>query len=161
MKTKNVRKRRLLNLLTLWNQNSKEREGWKEIFEIIRSEGYTGSYSNIGTYLAKRNLKIEDSKEIRVKRKDLIKLLYKPVEEVEALSKELYEKIIKRYPVIESIINLVNEFKHLLESKNVEKLEEWIEKASNLKIRKIDKFVNGLKRDMQAVRNAIIYEYNN
>ncbi len=28
-------------------------------------------------------------------------------------------------------------------------------------IRKIDKFVNGLKRDIQAVRNAIIYEYNN
>ena len=49
----------------------------------------------------------------------------------------------------------------MLKSKNVEKLEEWIEKASNLKIRKIDKFVNGLKRDMQAVRNAIIYEYNN
>ena len=82
-------------------------------------------------------------------------------EDVEALSKKLYEKIIKRYPVIESIINLVNEFKHLLESKNVEKLEEWIEKASNLKIRKIDKFVNRLKRDIQAVRNAIIYEYNN
>jgi len=72
----------------------------------------------------------------------------------------LYEKIIQIYPVIESIISLVNEFKHLLESKNVEKLEEWIEKASNLKIRKIDKFVNGLKRDIQAVRNAIIYEYN-
>ncbi len=133
----------------------------KEIFEIIRGEGYTGSYSNIGIYLAKRNLKIEDPKEIRVKRKDLIKLLYKPVEEVEALSKELYEKIIQRYPVIESIINLVNEFKQMLKSKNVEKLEEWIEKANNLKIRKIDKFVNGLKRDMQAVRNAIIYEYNN
>jgi transposase len=25
----------------------------------------------------------------------------------------------------------------------------------------MDKFVNGLKRDMQAVGNAIIYEYNN
>ena len=48
-----------------------------------------------------------------------------------------------------------------MNSKNVEKVEEWIEKASNLKIRKIDKFVNGLKRDIQAVRNAIIYEYNN
>ncbi len=34
------------------------------------------------------------------------------------------------------------------------------EKANNLKIRKTDKFVNDLKRDMQAVRNAIIYEYN-
>jgi len=73
----------------------------------------------------------------------------------------LYEKIIQRYPVIENIINLVNEFKQMLKSKNVEKLEEWLEKANNLKIRKIDKFVNGLKRDMQAVRNAIIYEYNN
>ena len=91
----------------------------KEIFEIIRGEGYTGSYSNIGIYLAKRNLKVEDSKEIRIKRKDLIKLLYKPIEEVEAISKELYEKIIQRYPVIESIINLVNEFKHLLELKNL------------------------------------------
>ena len=49
----------------------------------------------------------------------------------------------------------------MLKSKNVEKVEEWIENASNLKIRKIDKFVNGLKRDMQVVRNAIIYEYNN
>jgi len=35
-----------------------------------------------------------------------------------------------------------------LESKNVDKIEEWIEKASNLKIRKIDKFVNELKKDM-------------
>ncbi len=97
--------------------------------------------------MAKRNLKIEDSKEIRVKRKDLIKLLYKPVEEVEALSKELYEKIIQRYPVIESIINLVNEFKQMLKSKSVEKVKELIGKANNRKIRKIDKFVNGLKRD--------------
>ena len=43
----------------------------------------------------------------------------------------------------------------MLKSKNVEKLEEWLEKANNLKIRKIDKFVNGLKRDMQAVRKAL------
>ncbi len=48
-----------------------------------------------------------------------------------------------------------------MNSKNVDKIDEWIEKADNLKIRKIDKFVSGLKRDMQAVRNAIIYEYNN
>jgi len=43
----------------------------------------------------------------------------------------------------------------------VVRVEGLIDKANNLKIRKIDKFVNGLKRDIQAVRNAIIYEYNN
>jgi transposase len=63
--------------------------------------------------------------------------------------------------VIESIINLLKEFKEMLKSKNIEKVEEWIEKANNLQIGKIDKFVNGLKSDIQAVRNAIIYEYNN
>lgn len=62
---------------------------------------------------------------------------------------------LQRYPVVESIINLVNEFKRMLESENVEKVEELREKASSLKIRTIDKFVNGLKRDMQAVRNTI------
>ena len=35
------------------------------------------------------------------------------------------------------------------------------EKTNNLKIRKIDKFVKELKRAMLAVRNAIIYEYDN
>jgi len=33
-------------------------------------------------------------------------------------------------------------------------------KDNNLKIKKIDKFVNGLKRDIQAVRSTITYEYN-
>ena len=48
-----------------------------------------------------------------------------------------------------------------MRSRNVEKVEEWIEKANNLKLRKIDRFVNGLKRNIQTVRNVIIYEYNN
>jgi hypothetical protein len=37
----------------------------------------------------------------------------------------------RRYPLIEGIINLVNEFKKMLKSKNVEKVEEWIEKSKN------------------------------
>ena len=32
-------------------------------------------------------------------------LLYKPVEEVEAISKELYNKIIQRYPKIDKFVN--------------------------------------------------------
>jgi len=68
---------------------------------------------------------------------------------------------LQRYPAIENIINLLKEFKEMLKSKNIDKVEEWIEKANNLQIGKIDKFVNGLKSDIQAVRNAIIYEYNN
>jgi predicted ThiF/HesA family dinucleotide-utilizing enzyme len=38
---------------------------------------------------------------------------------------------INGYLLTESIINLVNEFKQILKSKNVEKLKEWIEKANN------------------------------
>lgn len=46
----------------------------------------------------------------------------------------------------------------MLKSKDVERVEEWIERANNLKIGNIGKFVNGIKRDIQAVRNVTIYE---
>ena len=38
-------------------------------------------------------------------RRKMFCLLYKPVEEVEAISKELYNKIIQRYPKIDKFVN--------------------------------------------------------
>jgi transposase len=38
---------------------------------------------------------------------------------------------------------------------------EWLNYASSLNISEINSFINGLKRDIEAVTNAILYEYNN
>jgi transposase len=48
-----------------------------------------------------------------------------------------------------------------MKTKNIGKLDNWIEKASNLNNTYINSFLNGIKRDMIAVRNAIMLDYNN
>ena len=52
-------------------------------------------------------------------------------------------------------------FRKLLKDKNVLGLTDWIEKAKKLEIREIDSFIHGIGRDLDAVKNAIRYEYNN
>lgn len=37
----------------------------------------------------------------------------------------------------------------------------WLEGAENLNIREIDRFVSGIKRDIEGVKNSIKLEYNN
>ncbi len=49
----------------------------------------------------------------------------------------------------------------MLTNKNIEAFDKWIERAKNLNIPEINSFINGVERDMEAVRNAIKYEYSN
>lgn len=49
----------------------------------------------------------------------------------------------------------------MLIKKNADSLQTWMNIAENLQIREINSFVNGLKQDITAVRNAINYEYSN
>ncbi|OOM73684.1 hypothetical protein CLPUN_44380 [Clostridium puniceum] len=57
--------------------------------------------------------------------------------------------------------DIVSDFRTLLKNKISEKLDNWLNRASNLNIREINSFINGIKRDINAVKNAIIYDYNN
>lgn len=39
--------------------------------------------------------------------------------------------------------------------------DSWMETAAELKIDELDRYINGLQNDLKAVKNAIIYPYNN
>ncbi|WP_274532404.1 MULTISPECIES: transposase [unclassified Clostridium] len=71
------------------------------------------------------------------------------------------EKVYVEYPKLKVIIDLVNEFRNILKYKQIHNLTEWINKVLKLKIRQFNSFANGLNRDIEAVKNAIIYDYNN
>jgi len=51
--------------------------------------------------------------------------------------------------------------KSMLTDKNIDALDKLMEGAKNLNIPEINSFINGIERDMEAVRNAIKYEYSN
>ena len=141
-----------------------------EIEKKIRVMGYNGSSSTVRHYITdwKRIKKFyyDNSKEDgirteRLERKNIFKLLYHPLETVKSISQEQFEKVCQEYPCFRKIHSTIWEFKDILAGKNVDVLDKWIEKAKKLDIPEIDSFIYGLKRDWDAVRNAIKYEYSN
>lgn len=86
------------------------------------------------------------------------KLIYLYCEKIPTNEYLLQNWFMRRYPLIEGIINLVNEFKKMLKSKNVEKVEEWIEKSKNQKVLFIKKCGKGSicsEKNQHSVSNSI------
>lgn len=140
-----------------------------KIEDIVRKKGFNGSNSTLRQYMSswKHNLKNEytnrdSGKNIEIiERKNLVKLLYRPLDKIKEISPEILEHVNTKYPEFINIVNLVRQFKQILKNKNANELDSWIETANNLKIREVNSFANGINRDFTAVKNAIIYDYNN
>jgi len=140
---------------------------FKQIECMIREKGYDGASSTIRMFATReRKLLKEVNRNInhkieKIERKWLISLLYKPIDKVKQLSQEQFDRIINENPVIESIFNITKSFKETLFSKKKNKLDKWIKEAQALGIDEINSFIGGITRDMEAVKNAIKYDYNN
>jgi len=141
-----------------------------DIERKIREKEYDGSLSNIRHYITdwkrRRKQYFDKSREggrktETIERKNIFKLLYHPIEKVNSICQRQFERICKEYPCFEKVYNIIWEFKAVLTGKNADLLNKWIEKGKKLCITEIDSFVCGLERDLDAVRNAIPYEYNN
>lgn len=141
-----------------------------EIKNVIRPKGYNGSDSTIRNYMARlkrstheiyaKNKTSPGTTEL-VERNQLIKLLYKPIIEVKGLSTENLNKVNEKYPRYKEIIDLVCEFRAILKSKAITAFNKWIDQASSLNNKYINSFISGIARDITAVKNAIMYDYNN
>ena len=141
-----------------------------EIENIIRQEGYRGSDSSIRHYRSRlkrliyethKNSGISPAKTELVERYKLLKLLYNPVTKIKGLSSEYVNKVNTKYPKYKEIIDLVGDFRTIFKNKATSKINNWIQWASYLNNRYINSFINGLTRDITAVKNAITYDYNN
>ena len=78
--------------------------------------------------------------------------------------RKLYFFVIKKSSSKFSLIknnDVGKSFKEILFAKKPEDLESWIEECQLLGIEELDRFVNGIQRDKDAVKNAIQFDYNN
>lgn len=136
----------------------------KNIYIQIKDQGYKGSDSLIRKFITDFRAETVEEEIIDIKyikRNDLISLLYKPVEKIKTITSEELEIILIKYEKYRIILETIKEFKEILFGKDNTKLKLWIEKSKNLNIRKINSFISGITRDIQAVNNAIAYEYSN
>lgn len=115
------------------------------------------------TYISKIRKQKVKTKEISqiVDKSTMITLLYKEINKVTKISKEIFEKVIAMFPEAGKIYEIVKEFKEIMFIQKYDKLEMWIKKIREYKIREIDSFLNGIERDLEAVKNGIRYDYNN
>ncbi len=141
-----------------------------EIENAIRLNGYNGSDSTIRNYMARLKRSIHEisinnnfspGTTDLVERNQLLKLLYKPIMEVKGLSIESVNQVNEKYPRCKEIIDLVCEFRTILKSKAITELKKWIDQAVSLNNKYINSFISGITRDIVAVKNAIMYDYNN
>lgn len=148
-------------------QMLKENCTFKQIEEAIKKDGYDGASSTIRMYATRERKLMKEAKSSseepveKIERKWLISLLYKPLDDIKKISKEQLDKVIENYPLIGTIHDIVKSFKNTLFSKEPAELEKWLEEAEKLEIEQISSFVNGIRRDMDAVKKAIELDYNN
>jgi predicted transcriptional regulator len=139
---------------------------FKEIEAVIREDGYDGAASTIRMFTTRerkllKEAKNEDGPVEKIERKWLISLLYKPVDRVKEITQVQLDKVIEKYPVIGSIYDAVQSFKQTLFSKKQEELEKWMSEVEKMNIAEINSFINGIRRDLDAVKKAIEMDYNN
>jgi len=136
----------------------------------IRDSGYKGSSSNLRKYISdwkksKQPIYISKSDQRipfeTIERRNLFKLLYNKPEEVRDMTDKRLSKIFCQFPVFQEVYNLIWEFRKLLESKDSSSLQPWIEAARSLNIMEINRFIEGITRDISAVENAISLPYSN
>ena len=96
-----------------------------------------------------------------VQRKSLCQLIYKKPEDITTITANQYEQALTKSPLRSELDSLVKNFYSVIFSKKPEKIDTWIESARKYDIPELQTFVEGLLKDLQAIKNGIAYPYNN
>lgn len=134
---------------------------YTQIFAIIKQEGYTGQISLYNSKM--KGIRWELKNHIRyLKRSELKKLLYQPLEKIKDVQKQKdLEIYLEEHPELKCVLELVSDFKTILLGKERNELKKWIKKAEAYEIPELKSFIKLIQSDLEAVKNAITYDYSN
>lgn len=133
----------------------------KEIYEAMKEKGYTGKQTVLNMHMKSIRTEVKNNTTY-LKRSKIKKLFFYDIEDIK--NEELKKDIIfylNQNKELSKIIELHKEFKVILYSKKPKKLEKWLKKAKQLNVPEVNSFVDLIESDIEAVKNAIIYDYSN
>ena len=149
------------NYIPLIKQGILEGKKTKEIFEEMKSNGYKGKMTVLNMHMKSIRNQVKNNITY-LKRSKIKKLLYYELKEIKNDNlKQDIEFYLTQNEELNSLLELKTEFKTILFSKKPEQLEPWLKKAKALNVIEINSFVDLIESDIEAVRNAIIYNYSN
>lgn len=132
-----------------------------EIYDEIKKAGYKGKTSLFTSRL--KGIRQETRTNIKyLKRSKIKKLLFCKIEDIknEELKEDLKEYL-ETNRELNTIINLIRKFKEVIFSKKTKKLYYWLKEAKKINVKELNSFVTLIESDIEAVKNAIKYNYSN
>lgn len=128
---------------------------------MMKDQGYKGKMTVLNMHMKSIRNEVK-SKTHYLKRSKLKKLFFYGLENIkkESLKNDIIFYLDQNKELSE-IIDLNKEFKNVIFSKKPEELEGWLNKAKKLNVVELNSFVNLIESDIDAVKNAIIYDYSN
>jgi len=149
----------------------------RRLFQEVKARGYTGSFSNLERLLAKwRNPKRKTPRSalptLRTPAVDratgrLISpivaaaLCVKPRGTLTSAQAATVDALKSEWPEFATMRRLVMRFRGILRSKNTGKLAAWLKDAQQSGLYAMQRFARTLRRDIDAVRNAITEDWSN
>lgn len=156
--------------------------GWSKSKTIkeIYAKGYTGSKSNVFDYLCKieqkENRYFEVQPYIRtmtealkyrtgsigkekdyITREGIFRYMWMNTELTVAHKNFIYDQ----YPAVQELHCCIKEFRNIFKKRNIPLLYLFIEKYCKSELKALKSFAEGLKRDIDAIENAVAYDYSN
>lgn len=127
----------------------------------MKDAGYKGKMTVLNMHMKTIKQEIKNNTTY-LKRYKLKKLFFFDLDNIK--NEDLKNDIIyylNQNKELSNLIDIVKEFKIILFSKKSEELIVWIDKAEQLNIDELNSFINLIKSYIEAVKNAIIYDYSN
>ena len=156
--------------------------GWSKskTVKAVYEKGYSGSISNAFEHLSKieekENKNFEPQPYVRtmteclkyrtgsrgkdadyITREGVFRYMWMNTELTDAHKQYIYGK----YPCIWELQCCIKEFRNIFNKRNVPMLYLFVEKYRNSGIKALRSFAAGLSRDIEAVENAVAYDYSN
>jgi transposase len=130
-----------------------------KIYRILKLEGYNGCNTSVNNYI----LKMKDGNS-----KELIKKIYISSNDIiyriwagKKFSEEELFILRTKWDQFDYLSEKVRKFRGLIKNKNLDKFDKFISEVEFDKKNIFYEFVQGLKKDIVAIRNALVYEYSN
>lgn len=131
------------------------------IEQEIRKVGFSGARTTLNSFVAEVRREFRNPYTYKtVLRSRLFSKLWKE----EGFDKAIYDvpqSFLEAFPKLRMIHEIVHSFRKLVSIQDHQKLEAWITQYEKVSIPAFHSFVNGIKNDFEAVKNALYHSCNN
>ncbi|MGM0112769.1 ISL3 family transposase [Enterococcus sp. DIV0187] len=129
----------------------------KQVYEILVESGYDRTFETFQRsykqVLAKTDTDVSRTK---VHKRPINRLIFEHSLNWSQLD-NVSKTVLENTPLLVTIIQFVQKFRKILSDCSFEQLDQWIQQVRELRNSELNKFVNGLERDKDAIENALIY----